>query len=226
MNLMTTGTSTLPAEHESRQLVSDLFHQLSQPLTTLCCTLELAQLQTPTVEQYGVIVDQALGQTEKVASLVTAIRSLFDAGQAGEDGEVLDFRRAVEDAISDFLPVAESAGVQVHYVPGPPSQVCFDLPRLRQGLFHLIGFAIGSASEKVVDINLANRGTETVLQLTISGAGAYDRLPTTNSDQELLRRLGLGIACAIFEAAGGHFRMDRRSEYLSIEVQLLRDEVR
>ena len=37
------------AECESRQLVSDLFHQLSQPLTTLCCSLELALLQTPTL---------------------------------------------------------------------------------------------------------------------------------------------------------------------------------
>ena len=36
----------MPANDELRQLLSDLFHQLSQPLTTLCCSLELASLQT------------------------------------------------------------------------------------------------------------------------------------------------------------------------------------
>ena len=42
MKLITMENRTVPAEYESRQLVSDLFHQLSQPITTLCCSLELA----------------------------------------------------------------------------------------------------------------------------------------------------------------------------------------
>jgi hypothetical protein len=48
MKLLATASPAAPAECESRQLVSDLFHELSQPLTTLCCSLELALLQTPT----------------------------------------------------------------------------------------------------------------------------------------------------------------------------------
>ncbi len=47
MSLVAMGNYTAPALTESQQLVSDLFHQLSQPLTTLCCALELALLQTP-----------------------------------------------------------------------------------------------------------------------------------------------------------------------------------
>jgi hypothetical protein len=105
------------AESESRELVSDLFHRLSQPLTTLCCSLELAQLQTPSAESYSEVVGHALAQTEKVSALATAIRELFDAGHAGPVGEVLELRRAVEDAVADLLPVAESAGVQVGCAP-------------------------------------------------------------------------------------------------------------
>jgi hypothetical protein len=156
----------------------------------------------PHSQQYGEIVSHALGQAEKVSSLATAIRELFDAGQAGEGVEVLELRRAVADTVDDLLPVAESAGVQICFMPGPACRVRFDARRLRQGLFQVIGFVIGS-SATAVRIELAESGTEALLRLTVSRAGVYDRPSNANSYQELLRRLGLGIAPAIFEAAGG-----------------------
>lgn len=221
---ITQGNSVAAAECESRQLVSDLFHQLSQPLTTLCCSLELALLQTPTAEQYGEIVSHALSQAEKVSSLATAIRELFDASLAGEGGEVMELRRAVEEAVGDLLPVAESAGVQVCYLPGPACPVWFDALRLRQGLFHLIGFAIGSGGPgAAVRIELAEHGAELGLRLTISGSqGICDEPSNANSDLELLRRLGLGIARAIFEAAGGSLSIARSAEGRSVDVRLPR----
>ncbi len=213
------------AECESRQLVSDLFHRLSQPLTTLCCSLELAQLQIPSAERYREVVGHALAQTEKVSALATAIRELFDAGHAGPGGEVLELRRAVEDAAADLLPVAESAGVQVICPPGPACRIWFDAPRMRQGLFHLMGFVIGAGGSSV-RIELAERGTEAVLTLVVSPAGIQDSGPPANSDQELLLRLGLGIARAIFEAAGGTLTVERGVESLSVQVRILRKDAR
>ena len=88
-----TGNLAALAEYEPRQLISDLFHQLSQPLTTLRCSLELALLQTLTTEQYREAVGQALSQAEKASWSATAIRELLDAGQVGPDLEVLELRR-------------------------------------------------------------------------------------------------------------------------------------
>jgi hypothetical protein len=122
MKLLATASPAAPAECESRQLVSDRFHELRQPLTTLCCWLELA-LETPTAEQYGEIVSQALCQGDKVSSLASAIRELFDAGQVDDSGEVLELRTTVADGVGDLLPVAESAGDQVCYLPGPACPV-------------------------------------------------------------------------------------------------------
>jgi C4-dicarboxylate-specific signal transduction histidine kinase len=225
MKLVTMKNPSPAPECESRQLVSDLFHQLSQPLTTLCCSLELALLQTLTAEQYGEVVGHALSQAEKVSSLATAIRELFDAGQAGEGGEVLELRRAVEDAVGDLLPVAESAGVQVCCAPGPECRVWFDAPRLRQGLFHLMGFMIGSGGA-TVQIELGERGADAILMRVVSRAVVQNAPPPANSDQELLRRLGLGIARSIFEAAGGTLAVERGVDGLSVEVRLLRKEGR
>jgi signal transduction histidine kinase len=222
MNPVARGNPTAAAVSESQELVSDLFHQLSQPLTTLSCALELALLQTPNLEQYGEIVSQALGQAEKASSLATAIRELFDAGQPGGSGDLLELPRAVGEAIADLLPVAESAGVQVRFVPGPACPVWFDAPRLRQGLFHLVGFAIGSGGAgAAVRIELVKREAEAMLTLTVSGGGAgADHV--ADSDLELSRRLGLGIARAIFEAAGGSFHVARSAECPSVEVGILR----
>ena len=214
------GNSTAAVVGEPQQLVSELLHQLSQPLTTLCCALELALLQTPTAVQYVEIVRQALAQAEKVSELANAIRELFDASRAGESGEVLDLRRAVEDAIADLVPVAESRGVQVCRLPGPLCPVRFDGPRLRQALFHLIAFAIGSGNAgATVTIELVGRGSEAMLALTVSGPGSgNDR--SADSDLEPLRRLGLGIARAIFEAQGGRFCAGRGAEGVNVEVGL------
>lgn len=225
MKVVTMKNPTVAAECESRQLVSDLFHQLSQPLTTLCCSLELALLQTPSAEQYSEVVGHALGQAEKVSALATGIRELIEAGQAGYGGEVLELRRAVEDAVADLLPVAESAGVQVACTPGPACRLWFDAPRLRQGLFHLMGFVIGSGGSHVL-IELAELGAEAALKLTVSRVGVPDGLPSANSDQELLRRLGLGIARAIFEAAGGTLTVESGVEGLSVQVRILRKQER
>ncbi len=229
---VTTMANPAAANREPRQLVSDLFHQLSQPITSLCCSLELAQLQTPTAEEYREIVSRTLAQAEKVSWLATAIRELFDAGQAGEDGEVLELRWVLEDAVADLLPVAQSAGVQVCYSPRSPSPVWFDAPRLRQGLFHLLGFGVSSGLPgAVLKIDLEERDAEVWLTLTLSGrrhvdgvlvAGAnHDPLP-----DDMARRLGLGIARAVFEAAGGSLRLEAGTDQLSVEVRLPRNEPR
>ena len=227
MKLSTMSNPTAAANDEPRQLVSDLFHQLSQPVTTLCCSLELAQFQTPTPEQYGEIVNRALEQAEKVSWLAIAIRELFDAGQAGEDGEVLELRQGIEDAVGDLLPVAESAGVRLCYSPRSPCPVWFDARRLRQGLFHLLGFGVASGGAgSVIKIELEERGTEVLLALTISGQGERDEASAVGPNHDhlphdLVLRLGLGIARAIFEAAGGSLRLKHEADCLTVEVRLL-----
>jgi signal transduction histidine kinase len=222
MNVVVSGNPMRTATSEFRQLVSDLFHQLSQPLTTLCCSLELALLQPPGPEQYREIVTHALVQAEKASSLATAIRELFDASRPGENGEVLDLRRAVEEAVTDLLPVAEAAGVQICHAPGPACPVWFDQLRLRQGLFQLIGFVIGSGGPGgAVGIELKSRGAKAILSLTVSGACDHSEASADNSDLQLLQSLGLEIARAIFEAQGESFHAERRAECLSVEVGFL-----
>ena len=207
---MTTGPpSTLP-DLEPRQLGSDLFHALSQPLTALCCSLELALQQTLTAEEYRESVSRALMQAERVSWLTMGIRELFEAGQAGEDCEVLPLQVAVASAIDDVLPVAETAGVRICWVRGPACPVWFEAQRLRSALFHLLGFAVGCGGRgSVVRIELGECGEQSRLTLTVSESPEDDQalgLISADDDphRKLAQRLGLGIARAIFEAARPH----------------------
>jgi hypothetical protein len=127
-----------------------------------------------------------------------------------------------------MLPVAKSAGLQVRCLPGPACPVWFDVHRLRQGLFHLLGFVLGSSGEgAVIKIELEERKEGTVLNLTASGERAAGKARVAASDpqhppQELVRRLGMGIARAIFEAAGGEFNVERAAESMDVRVTFVR----
>ena len=219
MRLPASAGASGAAEGEIRQLTSDLFHELSQPLTNLCCSLELSLLQSPTTEEYGQIVSQALLQAEKASGLATAIRELLDAGHAGEKAEVLDLSRAISDAAGDLLPVAESAGVNLDYFPGSECPVWFDAHRLRQGLFHLLGSFIGMGGPgSVLRMDLETTGTEIGLDLTVSGVSDSNR--TSAPQSELMQRLELGISRSIFEAAGATFTLKRGSRSIQVRVCL------
>ncbi len=212
----------LVAECDPRQLASDLFHQLSQPLTTLCCSLELALLQTPSAKEYGEIVSQALLQAEKASTLALAAQELVDAHRPGENLEVLDLRGAVEETVSDLLPVAEASEINLAYVPRSACAIFFDAQRLRQGLFHLLTSLIDEGGKgSVVKVGLEENGQEAVLSLTLSGAGASCGTSGTGPDRELLQRLGLGIARAIFEAAGSTFKVQRLARSLTVQARIL-----
>jgi signal transduction histidine kinase len=223
MKLTMSANPTAPAEYENRLLVSDLFHQLSQPLTTLCCSLELALLQSPTAKEYGQIVGQALHEAEKASALANSIRELLDAVHPGEKAELLDLRRAVGDTIGDLLPVAESAGVKIACLPPSSCPVWFNAHRLRQGLFHLFGSLIGVGGRgSVVTIELEARGPHAQLGLAVSGVADSHGTSQPQPDRELLQRLEMGISRSIFEAAGGSFSVEREARNLMVRVRILR----
>jgi hypothetical protein len=66
---------------------------------------------------------------------------------------------------------------------------------------------------------MVKAGEEVVLALTVSGEAHRANL---SEDEQLALRLGLGIARATFEAAGGRFRVEHGVDGLGVEVWLSR----
>ena len=187
----------------------------------------------PDPEQYSEIVSLTSASSPRRASwLATAIRELFDAGQAGEDGEVLELRWVVEDAVTDLLPVAQSAGCQVCYSPRSPYPVWFDAHRLRQGIFHLLALAcFGRAWRGDEDRywkSVAPKRVDADLSRADAHSMAHPRLDQITTICRMIWRGGWGWESrAIFEAAaGGSLRLEHGTDSLSVEVRLPRNGTR
>jgi signal transduction histidine kinase len=217
---------------ERQELISDLFHALNQPLTTLRCSLELALQQPRTARQYRDGLSAALAQAERIARLASGLRDLLEADDAGDDRQVLALEVCLQETVVDLLPVAEIAGVRLSFQRRSPCRVFFEPRRLRQALFHLMSFALDSGrGPAAVIIETAEREKEAALLVTTSrqdvaspqnlAAGPAAKNPGGRG-RELARRLDLAIARGMFEAAGGWVRLESGEECLSVEVRLPR----
>src|SRR5579872_3381054 len=92
-----------------RQLISDIFHDLSQPLSTLVCLLEVNLMLSRTVKQWRRDLKIALKQARSIVTHIRALRELWEAGSEPQDEQILSLSACLREAVGDMLPVAESA---------------------------------------------------------------------------------------------------------------------
>jgi C4-dicarboxylate-specific signal transduction histidine kinase len=225
---------------EYQRVGSDIFHELSQPLSTLVCLLEVNLMLSRPAKQLRHDLQIALKQANSVVRLHCDLRELWDAGNAQQDQEELSLTHCLQEAVTDLLPVAELAKVTVSLTSSSDCRVVFQANRLRQALVHLLDFALdscvaGAAAGKdkkmiiaVDEENQTARVTVAVSAVALAKAGAsgakvLEGEPTQQTewkDRELKRRLRLAIARRIFESANGSLQVKDRGEQLWLEVRL------
>ncbi len=78
---MSASSQSLPKVPPSPDVLGELLHSLSQPLTTLRCSLELSLDHATEVvaEEQQASVSAALQQTEKVIGMIQLMREYLDA---------------------------------------------------------------------------------------------------------------------------------------------------
>ena len=73
------GSVLTPALAADPDFASSVFHDLSQPLTALHCSLELALLQDQTIEEFRASVEGALRAADRLRQQLLLLRELHDA---------------------------------------------------------------------------------------------------------------------------------------------------
>ncbi|MBZ5707404.1 MAG: HAMP domain-containing histidine kinase [Acidobacteriia bacterium] len=222
----------IAARDERRELLSELFHALNQPLTTLRCALELSLQRPHSEEEYRYTMEAALQQAENVTRLTCGIRELLEGDDPGDHPQAVALDASVQEAVLDWLPVAEAAQITLLAQNLSPCQVRFEPQRLRRALFHLQEFVLHSAAgDAIVKIDLAQQGGEALLRVATSqrdvssGEGSVSCDRSESNMEHVQRRLGLAIARSIFEAAGGSFAVKDCEEQLVLEIRLARTAV-
>ena len=132
-----------------KRLVSDIFHDLSQPLSTLTCLLEINLLLSRTPKQWRHDLKIALTQAHSIVRHFRALRELWEAGNAQADQQISSLTVCLREVVADLLPGAGSADVRLSLtcssaISSSGCTVNFHGSGLRQGLTHLLEFAIES----------------------------------------------------------------------------------
>jgi hypothetical protein len=204
-------------------VLDELLHSLSQPLTSLRCSLELSIDEVAEPRQESVAV--ALQQTEKVIGMIQLMREYLDAEQPGPEACPAALAPAMRSVIEELSSVAAVRRIQLRLVGTCTATVPVPESRLRLALQYLIATMIEAQPVGGKVMLLLGEGPAGAV-LRVEGEGGSreadfrepnfremeqsatrpqterDSAGATSASISTLRRARLAIASRVLEAAG------------------------
>jgi hypothetical protein len=220
---MSTSPHSFPKLPRGPDVLGELLHSLSQPLTSLRCSLELSLEHSPeeVAEQQQASVAIALQQTEKVIGMIQLMREYLDAEQPGPEASSTALAPVLRSVIEALSSIAAVRGVRLRLVGTCLAAVPAPEPRLRLALQYLIATLVEAqpAGGKVT-LLLGEGPAGAVLRVegesgirgpSVRGPNVHNpnfhnmeqsaTIPPTRRDPAL-RRVRLAIARRVLENAG------------------------
>lgn len=193
---------------QDQDVLGELLHSLSQPLTSLRCSLELSFDEVAVQQQAAMGI--ALQQTERVIGMIQLMREYLGAEQPGPDtARRVPLDRVLRAVIGDMNSLAEVRGVEVHLAGTCSATVSLDEARLRLALQYLVSALVeGADAGEQVLLRLEEGSTESALRAGVQGIvrvrEGYAPVPQRRSASihETLRMVRLAIAQRVLEAGG------------------------
>ena len=192
-----------------RAFVSEIFHNLSQPLTALHCSLDLALRRGSSLEQLRTDVQAALEATEHLRQRLLQLRELNDALDPG-DTSLTDLAEFLRRFCDDMQPLFDSGGQRFELQVEPESiMVRVNAARIERAMFRFFVYLLRYAAHgSVLKMKARRHGNRAEICIDTDSP-----LPVPPSDEgspqpysceiELLRRT--------FRAAEGDFCRRRSS---------------
>jgi len=204
---MSAAANSLPQAAPGPDVLGLLLHSVSQPLTSLRCSLEMELENSEkssfreTAKRRQETVVKALQQTENVIGMIQLMREYLDAENPGPEIGWAALSPILRRIVDDFESIAAVRGIELMIVGDASARLPMSEAHLRKGLQYLIASAIDAhAPGGEITLHLEENATETVL--AIKGeepqAGRREFLPEIPT----LGKVRLAIASRVFEAAG------------------------
>jgi hypothetical protein len=198
---------------QNQEVLGELLHSLSQPLTSLRCSLELSMDEA--AEQQQATVTVALQQTEKVIGLIQLMRDYLDAEQPGSEASVVALTPVVRSVVEDLSSIAALRGIKLLLAGSCTAGVPVPEPRLRLALQYLLSSVIQVAqADSEIRLVLDEGSSASILRVECeNGARPRDegaRSPHSKRDSVsgTLGKVRLAIACRVLETAGALLAME------------------
>lgn len=192
---------------QDQDVLGELLHSLSQPLTSLRCSLELSLDEA--AEQQQAAVGIALQQTERVIGMIQLMREYLDAEQPGPEARRVPLDRVLRGVVEDLASIAEVRKVELRPEGACSATVSLAEPRLRLALQYLALALIEAAGAGGrVALVLEEGSTESALRAEVQGSlrpaesVAAGPPGKSNSIHGTLRTVRLAIARRLLESGG------------------------
>jgi light-regulated signal transduction histidine kinase (bacteriophytochrome) len=199
------GRGVLSPPGES-QLISEVFHDLSQPLTALQCTLELSLCRDHTAEELQASLQTALQNAERLRQRLVMIRALNDIVDAEDGKRDTDLNALLCELQEDLSLLFEEAGRRFEVALCSESVTARgDRVKLLRALFYFAEYLFRYSSEgSLTELRLSKQEQAAMLQvhsqacLPVAILAGEANQPYS-CEVELARRT--------FRAAGGRFEL-------------------
>ena len=203
---MSAGPQPIFGRTQDQAVLGELLHSLSQPLTSLRCSLELSVEDVAGQQQNT--VSAALEQTDRVIGVVRLMREYLDtesiaAAQPVPLGPVL---RSVVDGLSS---TAAERQVRLRLTGGCSSTVALAEPRLRLALQYLIGVLIEEQPRhRDIMLRLEQGPSESELRAQVERLPAAAAASRPDPVTATLHNVQRAIARRVLESAGASLVLD------------------
>src|SRR3974390_1021528 len=153
--------------------VSEVLHDLSQPLTALECGLELSLRQDKTVAEIPNGMDTLLEAAQLLRRRVLELRALQDAADAGNTSAPVAVNVLLENLQDDLSPVTELAKIGL-VVKCRPARAYGNAERLRNGFFHLLEALLRQCPSGGSVTLTGTRSSASLMELTFRISGGIE----------------------------------------------------
>jgi len=204
---------------ESHQrFAADASHELRSPLTALHGRLELALRRSRSAEEYRAVIENCLGEVDRLSRLAEDLLDLArsDARQLDLDWRETELKPLVDKEVSRLQPIAESHHITLQAQIDPALTVIADEARLRRMFGNLLINAIQYSKPEggEVTVTAGNGGSDVWIEVRDNGVGLdaddkphiferFWRADKTRSVHNAGAGLGLAICREIVRAHGG-----------------------
>lgn len=205
---MSTSPHSVPHVPPSPNVLGELLHSLSQPLTGLRCSLELS-LDLPlelspeeVAAQQQNSVAAALQQTEKVIGMIQLMREYLDAEQPGPEACSVALAPVLRSVLEELSSIAAVRGIQLRLVATCMATLAVPEPRLRLALQYLIATMMEAQPWGAKVTLLLGEGPAGAVLRVEGERRFHDPVRATSASAATLRRVKLAIAMRVLETAG------------------------
>jgi signal transduction histidine kinase len=199
---------------QDHEILGELLHSVSQPLTSLCCSLELSVEKAAGQQQEAVAA--ALEQAERVIGQVRLLREYLDAELAGPTAPPIAFAPVLRDVVEQMSSIASVQKIELKIVGTSSATLGASVGRLRQALQYLMEALIdGQRDGDTITLRLRENAAESLLSAHIKGQPPSPEGRSSRDQEDAAmptsRKVKLAIALRVLESAGASLTISQES---------------